>query len=614
MQSDSLTLKTVAQIVLSFNNLLVNKKLASVNINVADLLNGNYILLLFVVLALGLCLGKLRLGSVQLGNSIGVLVVSLLLGQQHFSINTDALNLGFMLFIFCVGVEAGPNFFSIFFRDGKNYLMLALVMVGSALLIALGLGKLFGWDIGLTAGMLAGSMTSTPVLVGAGDTLRHSGMAGTPLSSALDNLSLGYALTYLIGLVSLIVGARYLPKLQHQDLQTSAQTIARERGLDTDSKRKVYLPVIRAYRVGPELVAWTDGKNLRELGIYRQTGCYIERIRRNGILANPDGDAVLQMGDDIALVGYPDAHARLDPSFRNGKEVFDRDLLDMRIVTEEIVVKNHNAVGRRLAQLKLTDHGCFLNRVIRSQIEMPIDDNVVLNKGDVLQVSGDARRVKTVADRIGFISIHSQVTDLLAFCAFFIVGLMIGMITFQFSNFSFGIGNAAGLLFAGIMLGFLRANHPTFGYIPQGALNMVKEFGLMVFMAGVGLSAGSRHWQRPGRGRLANVGFRTYRQPGTGSDLLPVRRLRAAHEPRPALRRDDGRAHLRTCDGDHQRHRAQQYPGAGLCRYVRDRQRAADAGRYADHHHLARTRINLKFACGAKNFRYAQNFLRRVQS
>ena len=461
------------------------------NINVADLLSGNYILLLFVVLALGLCLGKLRLGSVQLGNSIGVLVVSLLLGQQHFSINTDALNLGFMLFIFCVGVEAGPNFFSIFFRDGKNYLMLALVMVGSALMMALGLGKLFGWDIGLTAGMLAGAMTSTPVLVGAGDTLRHSGMAGGALAITQDHLSLGYALTYLVGLVSLIVGARYMPKLQHTDLQTSAQQIARERGLDTDSKRKVYLPVIRAYRVGPELVAWADGKNLRELGIYRQTGCYIERIRRNGILASPDGDAVLQMGDDIALVGYPDAHARLDPSFRNGKEVFDRDLLDMRIVTEEIVVKNHNVVGRRLAQVKLTDHGCFLNRVIRSQIEMPIDDNIVLNKGDVLQVSGDARRVKSIADRIGFISIHSQVTDLLAFCAFFIVGLMIGMITFQFSSFSFAIGNAAGLLFAGIMLGFLRANHPTFGYIPQGALNMVKEFGLMVFMAGGGLSAGS---------------------------------------------------------------------------------------------------------------------------
>ena len=137
--------------------------------------------------------------------------------------------------------------------------MLALVMVASAMLIAMGLGKLFGWDIGLTAGMLAGAMTSTPVLVGAGDTLRHFGLPSDQLAQSLDHLSLGYAPDLRLA-VSLIVGARYMPKLQHQDLQTSAQQIARERGLDTDSKRKVYLPVIRAYRVGPELVAWADGK------------------------------------------------------------------------------------------------------------------------------------------------------------------------------------------------------------------------------------------------------------------------------------------------------------------------------------------------------------------
>ncbi|PPK20715.1 transporter, partial [Klebsiella pneumoniae] len=97
------------------------------------------------------------------------------------------------------------------------------------------------------------------------------------------------------------------------------------------------------------------------------------------------------------------------------KERYDRDLLDTPRLTEEMVVQSHHAVGRRLAQRKLTVHGCFLNRVIRSQIEMPIDDNVVLNKGGVLQVRGDARRVKTVADGIGCISIRSQVTGLLAF-------------------------------------------------------------------------------------------------------------------------------------------------------------------------------------------------------
>ena len=463
-------------------------------IDFVTLLHQSDSLLLFVVLAFGLLLGKVRIGNFQIGNTIGVLFTALLFGQMGFEFTATTENVGFMLFIFCVGIEAGPHFFSVFLRDGIHYITLTLVILLTALFLTVGLAKFFNLGPGMAAGILAGSLTSTPALVGAQDALR-SGLLNLPhqtdMQAVLDNMGIGYALTYLVGLVGLMLVVRYLPSLARLDLNTEAQKIARERGLSDSESRKTYLPIIRAYRVGPELAAWIGGRTLRETGIYPHTGCYVERIRRNGILASPDGDAVIQEGDEIALVGYPESHEKLDVNYRNGKEVFDRDLLDMRIVTEEIVVKNHNAVGRRLAQLKLTDHGCFLNRVIRSQIEMPIDDNVVLNKGDVLQVSGDARRVKTVADRIGFISIHSQVTDLLAFCAFFIVGLMIGMITFQFSSFSFGIGNAAGLLFAGIMLGFLRANHPTFGYIPQGSLNMVKEFGLMVFMAGVGLSAGA---------------------------------------------------------------------------------------------------------------------------
>ena len=124
------------------------------------------------------------------------------------------------------------------------------------------------------------------------------------------------------------------------------------------------------------------------IGNYRQTGCYIERIRRNGILANPDGDAILKRGRNC-MVGYPDSHARLDPSFRNGIEVFDRDLLDLRVVEEEIVVKNDALVGKRLSDLNLSEYGCFLTSVIRAQIDMPMDHNIMLAKGDVLQVSGE---------------------------------------------------------------------------------------------------------------------------------------------------------------------------------------------------------------------------------
>ena len=480
------------------------------NIDVASLLDQNSILLLFVVLAIGLSIGKIRIARFQLGNSIGVLLTALIMGHLGFHFNAEALTIGFMFFIYCVGIEAGPNFFGIFLRDGKHYFFLSLVVLVTALLLTYGLGHLLGLDYGLSAGIMAGSMTATPILVGAQDAL-NSGLGtipeGSELSTLLANLSVGYALSYLIGLISMILFAKLLPKLQKENLSDSAQRIAQERGLGGAGQRKVYLPIIRAYRVGQELIDWTDGKNLRELGIYRQTGCYIERIRRNGILAHPDGDAILQPGDEIALVGYPDSHARLDSSFRNGKEVFDRNLLDLRIAEEEIVVKSDSIAGKKLSDLNIAEYGCFLSRVVRAQIEMPMDLNIVLAKGDILQVSGEKSRVLGLAERIGFISVHSQIADLLAFCCFFILGLLFGLITMTFGQVTFGLGNAVGLLIAGIMLGFLRANHPTFGYVPQGALNMVKDLGLMVFMVGIGLNAGSNMFEYLDSVGLKLIGF-----------------------------------------------------------------------------------------------------------
>ena len=475
------------------------------NIDVVLLLKQNPVLLIFVVLAIGLSIGKIRIGSFQLGNSIGVLITSLIMGHLGFSINAEALTIGFMLFIYCVGIEAGPNFFGIFLRDGKHYLLLSLVVILLANTIAFFGSRYLELDYGLGVGMMAGALTSTPVLVGAQDAL-SSGLAELPhnadMTSVLENLSVGYAMAYLIGLISMITFAKLLPRLQKQNLSDSAQQIARERGLGVNGQRKVYLPIIRAYRVGNEVIQWVDGRNLRELGIYRQTGCYIERIRRNGILAHPDGDAILQEGDEIALVGFPDSHARLDPSFRNGKEVFDRNLLDLRITEEEIVVKNDAMAGKRLSELNLSQYSCFLNRVTRAQIEMPMDVDIVLAKGDVLHVSGEKTRVQGLADKIGFISIHSQVSDLLAFCSFFILGGLFGLVTLSFGQVTFGLGNAVGLLLSGITLGFLRANHPTFGYVPQGALNMVKDLGLMFFMVGIGLSAGAKMFQH-----LSEVGI-----------------------------------------------------------------------------------------------------------
>lgn len=462
-------------------------------IDFVTLLHQSDSLLLFVVLAFGLLLGKVRIGNFQIGNTIGVLFTALLFGQMGFEFTATTENVGFMLFIFCVGIEAGPHFFSVFLRDGIHYITLTLVILLTALLLTVGLAKFFNLGPGMAAGILAGALTSTPALVGAQDALR-SGLLNLPhqtdMQAVLDNMGIGYALTYLVGLVGLMLVVRYLPSLARLDLNTEAQKIARERGLSDSDSRKTYLPIIRAYRVGPELAAWIGGRTLRETGIYPHTGCYVERIRRNGILASPDGDAVIQEGDEIALVGYPESHEKLDVNYRNGKEVFDRNLLDLQIVTEEIVVKNDSVVGRHLVELNLTEKGCFLNRVVRSQIEMPFDRNIMLQKGDVLQISGEKQRVKLLANKIGFISIHSQTTDLVAFTTFFVLGLLIGSVSLVFGQIEFGLGNAVGLLLAGILMGYLRANHPTVGYVPPGALRLAKDLGLAVFMVSTGLKAG----------------------------------------------------------------------------------------------------------------------------
>ncbi len=461
-------------------------------IDLLSLLKQSTELLLFVILGMGLLIGKLNIGSFRIGATIGVLAAALAFGEIGFQLPKGIDSVGFMLFIFCVGIEAGPHFFSVFLRDGKHYALLALFLTLTAFGLTLLMANLFDFDTGLTAGLLAGALTSTPALVGAQEALRS--LSDPALVSQLDmlqdNLSIGYALTYLVGLIGLMLVVRYLPRLVRLDLPDEARTIARERGFDEKENQKTYLPIIRGYRVNKELAESFEGQTLRDVGIHRRTGCYIERIRRKGILAEPAGDALLQEGDEIALLGYPESHALLDPHFRDGNEVFDRDLLDLQIVTEDVVVKNDRWVGKHLSALNLTESGCFLNRITRSQIEMPIERDILLNKGDVLRISGEKRRVTEQADRIGFISVHSRITDLVSFSTFFVIGLMIGHINVVFGSFDFTVGNATGLLASGIMMGYLRAVHPTVGHVPQAALQLLKDLGLLVFMIGIGLSAG----------------------------------------------------------------------------------------------------------------------------
>ncbi len=461
------------------------------DIDLAKLLEASDVMLVFTVLALGLLVGKLRFGSLELGSTPGVLLAAIVLGSWGFDLDAQTESLGFMLFIFCVGIDAGPNFFSSFAQDGVRFISIAAIIVLAAVTVSKLAAYWLGLDSGLAAGLLAGALTSTPTLVGAQDAVAQMpGLSAGMREQMVGQISVGYAMTYVVGLIGLLAVMRYLPRVAHFDPREEASKIARARGLDSNRRRNVRTPILRAYEIRNSAQAPWLGKTLREIGSFRRAGLIVERIKRGGELIEPEPDLVLQVGDKVALVGFPHSHARGEVD--REAEVYDPDLLEFRLDTAQVVVGNPKLVGIALADLELeANYGCLIDGVARAQVELPLDRSLKLNRGDVLSVSGERTRLERFAGEVGCIEHESDVSDLMTFSFFFVGGLLLAQLGVIIGDLRITLGNAGGLLLAGIFMGFLRARNPMFGYMPQGAINMLKDLGLNIFMVSVGLSAGA---------------------------------------------------------------------------------------------------------------------------
>jgi putative transport protein len=401
-------------------------------------------------------------------------------------------SLGFMLFIFCVGIEAGPNFFSNFIQDGARYVSIAVVIVLVAVAVTNVVSNMLGLDSGLAAGMLAGSLTSTPTLVGAQDAVAQQlGHLGEDERQAIiSQISVGYAMTYLVGLLGLLLVLRYIPVVLRFDPKEQAHNLARDRGMDSSRRRNVRTPILRAYLVDETSRENVVGKSLREVGMFQRSGLIVERIKRGAALLEPDPDLVLESGDKAALVGFPINHARNE--IDRSREVYDPDLLEFRMDTANVVVTNPDMIGIPLADLDLeTRYGCLVNGLTRAQVELPVTRHMILERGDVLEVSGEHGRLQKFARKLGSVEQESDLSDLMTFSFFFLGGLVLGQFAILLGDLRVTLGNAGGLLLAGIVMGYFRARNPVFGYIPQGAINVLKDLGLNIFMVSVGLAAGA---------------------------------------------------------------------------------------------------------------------------
>lgn len=460
-------------------------------LDATKLLQENPLLLTFWIIGLGYLVGRIRLGPIEFGPTTGVLLMGLLFGHLGFPTSAGGASFGFTIFIFSVGLQAGPSFFGVFMKDGSKYVALSVVSVLTALSLAVALAWFLNLESGLGAGLLAGALTSTPTLAGAEDAIR-SGIANLPhgmdAQRAGENLSAAYALTYLFGTAGLIMFVQSFPKMVGLDLAAEARRLDQEPGMRRSPTPKSRdLPVVRAYRVsGTEAV----GRRLGDLGVERGHKVVALKIRRGDQILDRDPDLVFEEGDVVSVI----AGLQEQRQFQElaGQEVLDPELLNYQVQSIGVIVLSEKFVGRRIRDLGIANvYGCFVVGVGRSGIDLHLQDDVVLQKGDRLQVTGVEAALRTFAEDAGYVEEEVQETDLLTFSLGICGGILLGLVVVKMGQLSIGLGSAGGLMLMGILIGFLSSIHPTFGRVPTAARFLLMELGLTIFMCSVGLRAGS---------------------------------------------------------------------------------------------------------------------------
>jgi putative transport protein len=451
----------------------------------------NPVALLFAVLGLGYLVGKTKIRGFDLGSISGVLFVGLFFGHFGYEINPTVQSVGFVLFIFSVGLQAGPSFFSVLRQDGAKYFLLAVVITVTGFLLALGLGKLLGFEVGAAAGLLSGGMTSSPTLAAAQEAVRAGDIPlpeGMTADQVMTNVTTAYAITYIFGLVGLILLIRFLPRLTGVDLAAEAAALESERigGLE-DRVYGLKNIQVRAYRLtNPEAV----GRSPDEMCELLPGRVSIEKVRRRGEFIPVTLGLGLELEDEICFVGFLEEFVARAGNV--GPEISDPELLDMPLESCRIVPLR-TKIKRTLTTLgKITARsGCFVSRIQRLGVDIPLQGNIEIRSGDVVHITGPSSRIKEIGDAVGHIERSTETTDLVTFAIGIAVGLLIGGLSVSIAGISVGLGSAGGLLAAGLVIGYLRALHPTFGRVPAAARWIFMELGLMIFMAGVGLRAGA---------------------------------------------------------------------------------------------------------------------------
>ena len=445
-------------------------------------------LAVFLTLAFGFALGSVPFGSFKLGNVVGTLLAGVVIGQLDIQVSGTVKVVFFDLFLFATGYKVGPQFIRGMGRSALPQVAVTVVLCVTSLLVTVIAAKALGYDTGTAAGLLAGAFTESTVIGTAGDAIARLGLPQATTDQLRNNIAVAYAVTYLVGTTGAVWFLSSLaPRLLRVDLAAEARKLGEHAADDARDGRgsSAYREWdVRSYRLAEPWV----GRPVSELEqSFAPDRVFVQRIRRAEQLLDVEPSTVLVAGDALAVGARRRVVAGGVPI---GTEIEDRALLDFPVASLDVVLTNSALVDRTLEDVaQQHGRGVALVRLVRGGEEIPFAASTILNRGDLLRVTGPSQDVERAGKAVGYIERPSATTDVVFVGLGIVLGGLFGLLSFNIAGLPISLTSSGGALIMGLVFGWLRSVYPTFGRIPEPALWVFDTIGLAVFIGVVGITA-----------------------------------------------------------------------------------------------------------------------------
>ena len=454
---------------------------------------------IFLTIGLGFWIGKLKYKTFSLGTVTSVLLVGVLVGQMNIPVPGPMKSVFFLLFLFAIGYSVGPQFFRALRGTGIKQVIFAVVMCVLCFGVTMGVALCFGYNAGEAAGLFAGSQTISAVIGVGDDTIRTLSASAADKQNWMDIVPVCYAVTYIFGTIGSAYILSYIgPAMLGGIKKVKAQTVELEKSMNDSSVTSdpAYInalrPVVfRAYKAEsdffdqPRTVEEVE-QNIVKLG----RRIYVDRIRQNGtVVDDPASDVKISKGDELVLSGRRE-YVIQDESWI-GPEVADAELLSFSVEKIPVMVANKKLDGVTVDDLRRMPEmsGVVIARITAAGQSMPVLSKTKIYRGDLITIAGLQREVDNAAKAIGYADRPSKSTDLVFVGLGIFIGALIGAITIHLGGIPISLSTSGGALIAGLILGWLRSKHPTFGGIPDSSVWLMNNLGLNMFIAVIGITA-----------------------------------------------------------------------------------------------------------------------------